>query len=457
MIQLSLAEIAQITQGQLVGNDILIDSVNTDTRANSAGSLFVALKGNNFDAHEFLSDAYDQGAVAFLIEKRSSIDLPQVVVDNTRVALGKIAKRVRQKSNARFIGLTGSVGKTTVKEMLNHLLQHCGSTLATQGNLNNDIGVPLTLLRLTEEHQFAVIEMGANRPGDIEYSVGLVEPEVALINNVAPAHLEGFGDLQGVAQAKGEIYQGICEGGTAIVNADDAFADYWRNRMQHSIVSFGLNHDADLVARNIALNETGSAVFDLVTPNGQLRVTLGVPGKHNVYNALAALSICYALKLDLQQLAPLLASFTGVKGRLQTHRFSNHLVVIDDTYNANYTSLTAAIDVLMQQKGKTILALGDMGELGEQAREYHQKAGAYARDAGVDELLTIGVLSQFAHQAFGSNAQHFSSQQQMIDYLLQQLEQQPTAVLLKGSRSAQMEKVVAPLLIWAQQNLGGAQ
>jgi UDP-N-acetylmuramoyl-tripeptide--D-alanyl-D-alanine ligase len=457
MIQLSLAEIAAVTQGQLIGSDVSITKVNTDTRDNSADSLFIALKGRNFDAHQFLAEAVQQGAVALLVEQQTSMAIPQVVVANTRLALGQLAHLVRQKSKARFIGLTGSVGKTTVKEMLHHLLRHCGATLATQGNLNNDIGVPLTLMRLTENEEFAVIEMGANQPGDIEYTVGLVEPEVALINNVAAAHLEGFGDLQGVAQAKGEIYQGIRKGGVAIVNADDRFAEFWRTRIDHPMITFGIVNDADISAKHIELDASGCAAFELKYPDGLVDVRLSVAGKHNVYNAIAAFSVCYALKLDLKPLAERLATFSGVKGRLQIHRLNNQSNVIDDTYNANYTSLTAAIDVLTQQKGKKVLALGDMGELGEQAREYHQKAGLYAREAGIDELLTIGVLSQFAHQAFGDGAHHFSSQQQMTEYLIQQLEQSPLAVLLKGSRSAHMERVVEPLLTWAQQNLGGAQ
>lgn len=457
MIKLTLAEIAVATNGQLVGQSIDIVKVNTDTRTNSQGCLFVALKGQNFDAHNFLPEAVEQGAIAILVEQRSSLDIPQVVVDNTRLALGQVAKLVRQKSKARFVGLTGSVGKTTVKEMLHHILQHCGTTLATQGNLNNDIGVPLTLLRLTEQEEFAVIEMGANQPGDIEYTVGLVNPEVALINNVAAAHLEGFGDLQGVAQAKGEIYEGIAEGGFAIVNADDSFADFWRKRIQHSIISFGIKNEADITATNIELDSSGCATFSLNYEQQVINVQLSVPGKHNVYNALAALSICHALKLNIESLASALKSFGGVKGRLQVHRLSNQSVVIDDTYNANYTSLAAAIDVLTQQPVKKILALGDMGELGEKAREYHQKAGQYAKDSGVDELLTIGVLSQFAHQAFGEGAHHFSTQQQMTEYLVEQLKQSKIAVLLKGSRSAHMERVVEPLLDWAQKHLRGAQ
>ncbi len=457
MIPLTLSEIAIATQGQLVGTDITIEQVNTDTRTNSKDCLFVALKGQNFDAHNFLADAVKQGARALIVEQRSSLDIPQVVVQNTRVALGQIAKLVRKKSNARFVGLTGSVGKTTVKEMLHHMLQHCGTTLATQGNLNNDIGVPLTLLRLTRQDEFAVIEMGANRPGDIEYTVGLVEPEVALINNVAAAHLEGFGDLQGVAQAKGEIYQGIAEGGVAIVNADDAFAEYWRKRLRHPVIEFGIEHEADIAASHLELDDSGCASFKLNFDGRSIPVCLSVPGKHNVYNALAALSICHALKLNLETLSVALKTFGGVKGRLQMHRLSNQSLVIDDTYNANYTSLAAAIDVLTQQKGKKILALGDMGELGEKAREYHQKAGQYAREAGVDELLTIGVLSQFAHQAFGDGARHFSSQQQMTEYLVEQLEQSQLAVLLKGSRSAHMERVVEPLVSLAQNKLRGAQ
>lgn len=456
MIDVNLSEIAQATEGQLIGPDVKICCVNTDTRQDSNGCLFVALKGNNFNAHDFLQQAAEQGASALVVEQQASLDVPQVVVSDTRIALGRIARLVRKKSAATFIGLTGSVGKTTVKEMIASILNVQGNTLATLGNFNNDIGVPLTLFRLKQTHEFAVIEMGANHSGEIRYTSDIVRPNVALVNNVAAAHLEGFGDLQGVAEAKGEIYEGLQPDGTAIINVDDDFADYWLNRVKQKTLTFGIENDADITASSIDSGNSEGVQFVLHYKNEDYPVSLAVPGKHNVMNALAATCACLASGVNIQQVVDGLKNFHGVKGRLQLHRPSEELVIIDDTYNANYTSLAAAIDVLKQQDGLKVLALGDMGELGDKAREYHHKAGVYAKQSGVDLLLTIGVLSQFAHQAFKDGAHHFNHQKELADFITDKIKQQKTAVLLKGSRSAHMENIVATILEWSQSRLEGA-
>lgn len=470
MINVSLQSIAQAVGGELISstitdyNDIQVSNVNTDTRLSCEQSLFVALKGPNFDAHEFLLDAKKQNATALMLEssgyeklpsnvKRALEDTPCILVDNTRLALGMLAKLIREMSNATFVGLTGSVGKTSVKEMLAEIFRQAGNTLSTIGNLNNDIGVPLTLFRLEPQHKYAIIEMGANHAGEIGYTSGLVSPDVALINNVAAAHLEGFGDLQGIAQAKGEIYDGLKKEGIAIINNDDAFAAYWRNRISQSTKTFAMQNSADIMAVNLELMQH-QVRFDLQVGSARYPVTLNVPGKHNVMNALAAIACSLAAGLNIDLIIKGLASFSGVKGRLQVHRPSEQITIIDDTYNANYTSFTAGVDVLVKQPGKTIVALGDMGELGEKAREYHQKAGEYAKQAGVDHLLTIGVLSQFAHQAFGEGAHHFTSQQDLTNFIIKTIKQIKTAVLLKGSRSAHMEHVVEPLLQWSVNHFG---
>ncbi len=270
-------------------------------------------------------------------------------------------------------------------------------------------------------------------------------------------HLEGFGDLQGVAQAKGEIYRGLTQDGVAIINNDDDFASYWKGNISNPCLTFALENDADLRAENIIINSNSCAEFDIQYNNEKVRFRLSVPGKHNILNALAAIAICSLAELSLNEIAKQLTLYTGVAGRLQIHNIADDLVIIDDTYNANYTSLVAGIDVLCGYEGKKYLALGDMGELGNEAKEYHHKAGEYAKQAGVDCLLTVGVLSQFAHQAFGDGSFHFMSQPQLTDFLLKKLQQTKGAVLFKGSRSAHMENVVSPIVGWAEEKLGGAQ
>ncbi|WP_144393699.1 UDP-N-acetylmuramoyl-tripeptide--D-alanyl-D-alanine ligase [Pleionea sediminis] len=456
MIPIKMSEIARATQGQLVGEDVLVHEINTDTRKSNESCLFVALKGANFNAHVFLEQAVNDGAIGLVVEQQSSLDVPQVIVKDTRNALGQISQLIREKSTAKVIGLTGSVGKTSVKEMIASILNHEGETLSTLGNLNNEIGVPLTLLRLTKEHEFAVVEMGANHPGEIRYTTELVRPDVALINNVAAAHLEGFGDLQGVAEAKGEIYEGLNAKGTAIINVDDNFANYWRARIGQKKVTFGIKNEADIFATSIDSSKPSGVRFHLHHNGKCHEVSLAVPGRHNVMNALAATAACLSIGISIENIVASLRGFTGVKGRLEVHRPSDELVIIDDSYNANYTSLAAAIDVLTNEDGLKILALGDMGELGDEAREYHHKAGVYAKESGVDLLLTIGVLSHFAHQAFKEGAYHFATQKEMVDFIIEKIKNKKTAVLLKGSRSAHMEDIVTPILKWTQQNFEGA-
>ncbi|NVJ60783.1 MAG: UDP-N-acetylmuramoyl-tripeptide--D-alanyl-D-alanine ligase [Gammaproteobacteria bacterium] len=446
MIPLTLSEIASHIGGELIGDDTLIESVSTDTRSTDQNDLFVALKGPRFDAHEFLQQAIENGAKALMVSQRSSLDASQIIVKNTLIGLGKLSALVRQKSSAKVIGLTGSVGKTTVKEMIASITKRLGKTVATAGNLNNEVGVPLTLLRLNANTEYAVIEMGANHHGEIDYTTHLVQPDVALINNVAAAHLEGFGDLHGVARAKAEIFRGLASNGSAVINRDDDFFEYWHGNTKQDQMDYSVETDARVSAKNILENEDNSFNFDLSYDDQLTPIHLTVPGKHNIANALAAAACCLSLNIDRTEIANGLSEFKGVKGRLQILRVSPNFMVIDDTYNANYTSLTAAINVLSKQPGFKILALGDMGELGGSAKEYHQKAGQFAKQSNIDLLLTIGELSFFASQAFGENAIHCQTQAELIEKIKQQQKEKAVSVLMKGSRSAHMDKIVNQLV-----------
>ena len=455
MIPLQTKEIAQLVQGQLVGADIQIQSVSTDSRNINQGDLFIALKGPNFDGHQFAADVIAKGAVALIVEQQLDLAVPQIIVADTRLALGALGAAVKQKVNPKSVAVTGSVGKTTVKEMMAAILDRIGDVLATAGNFNNDIGAPLTLLRLTEQHQYAVMELGANHLGEIAYTSSLVKPEVSIITNVAAAHLEGFGDLFGVARAKGEIYGSLGADGVAIVPLDSEFSDYWLKRLQDkTVLTFSSTQAADFTAEHIVLNEQGCASFDLVCPQGRIFIQLVLPGKHNVANALAAAAATLTLGASLTDVQLGLAAMKPVKGRINVTVASDKLRLIDDTYNANSESTKAAIDLLATYPGFRVLVFGDMGELGADARLYHEEVGLYAKQKGINLLFTLGVLSQSASDLFNGQGAHFSSRQQLIQKLSPILDQQSDAtVLVKGSRSAKMELVVQDLLERCQQEI----
>lgn len=453
MIPLQTTEIAQLVQGQLIGADVQINSISTDSRNIAKGDLFIALKGPNFDAHQFIADVVAKGAAAVIVEQEMAVAVPQIIVPDSRLALGALGAAVKQKVNPKSVAVTGSVGKTTVKEMMAAILNRIGNVLATAGNFNNDIGAPLTLLRLTEQHQYAVMELGANHLGEIAYTSALVKPEVSIITNVAAAHLEGFGDLFGVARAKGEIYGTLSQHGVAIVPLDSEFSDYWLKRLQDKkVLTFSSTQAADFTAENIVLNEQGCASFDLVCPQGRIFIQLVLPGKHNVANALAAAAATLTLGASLTDVQLGLAAMKPVKGRINVTRASDRLRLIDDTYNANSESTKAAIDLLATYPGFRVLVFGDMGELGADARLYHEEVGLYAKQKGINLLFTLGVLSQSASDLFNGQGAHFSSRQQLIQKLSPILDEQFDAtVLVKGSRSAKMELVVQDLLERCQQ------
>lgn len=431
--------------GTELDSDQPIKGFSTDSRKIQTGEVFIALTGEHFDGHAFVKQAAERGAIAALVEHRlAEVSIPQLVVEDSLKALGDIARQYRQQIHCPVIALTGSNGKTSVKEMIASILPQ--PAWATRGNLNNHIGVPLTVLQLQPEHRYAVLELGANHLGEIAYTVGIAQPQVALINNIAPAHIEGFGSIQGVAIAKGEIYQGLPAGGTAIVNDDDHYAHFWDESLPgKKVYRYSLQHQADFYASDIDYDEQGCARFRLHGLGQPLSIHLQVPGEHSIRNALAAAACCHAVGIDSQQIEAGLNRFAGVAGRLNFKRGLQAATIIDDTYNANLKSVLTALAVLAKRPGKTIFAFGDMGELGEHAEAHHREVGEAAKSLGISQLFTCGRFSQAASQAFGSGAAHFDSQDALIARLRPALDAS-TTVLVKGSRSSAMENVVNALL-----------
>lgn len=440
----TVEKIADAVQGQLQGNSVTVSGVSIDTRTLRHGDLFVAISGPNFDGHDFIDAAKQQGAAAVLVTRKVMTDLPQLIVADTRIALGQLAKHWRQQFTIPVLAITGSNGKTTVKEMLTSILSQQGSVLATQGNLNNDFGVPLTLLRIDKNHKFAVIEMGANHHHEIEYLVSLALPDVALITNAGPAHLEGFGDLDGVAEAKSEIYAGLSNTGTAIINADDQYAAYWQQKCAgKNTLTFGMQHQADVAGSS--RNDGTNTYLSIVTTAASMDVKFALPGQHNMLNALAAAAAAQAIDVPLADICAGLQSIQPVKGRLQLKQGLSGSRIIDDTYNANPASFNAALDVLATYPGIHYVALGDMGELGENAINLHKQAGEYACESGVTKLFTIGELAQHAAKSFGNGAYSYTEQPDMVSDISAQLSSEVT-LLVKGSRRMQMDCVVNQLV-----------
>lgn len=447
MIPITLQTLADISGGTLHGSDATLHEVTTDTRKITPGCLFVALVGERFDAHDFAEQAMNSGAQALLVSRPLPVALPQVVVADTRIAFGQLGAWVRQQSAARVVALTGSSGKTSVKEMTAAILRQCGETLYTAGNLNNDYGVPMTLLRLTPAHQYAVIELGANHQGEIAYTTALVQPETALVNNLAAAHLEGFGSLAGVAKAKGEIFAGLPLHGTAIVNADSHDLPNWQPYFAgRTLWHFSPQPltDAEFRASDIVLRPDVTC-FTLHTPRGEIPIELPLPGRHNIANALAAAALAMSVDAPLTAIQAGLKTLQPVPGRLFPVRLSATQLLLDDSYNANVGSMTAAAQVLGEMPGFRVMVVGDMGELGDEAEACHRQVGAAALAAGVDAVLSTGQLSHFISDSSGKG-QHFASKAALIAHLQALLAQHPEiTILVKGSRSAAMEQVVQGL------------
>ncbi len=445
MISMPLAQAARVTGAVFSGDGIKFHGCSTDSRNIHPGELFIAIRGERFDGHDFTETAQARGAVAALVQKQVSVELPQLVVNDTRVAMGKLAQHWRSEFRIPLVAVTGSNGKTTVKEMLTSILQIKAPVLATRGNLNNDIGVPLTLFGLGNEHAYAVIEMGANHHGEIAWLTRIARPTVAVITQCAPAHLEGFGSVEGVARAKSEIYEGLDENGIAVINADDDYAQLWREKIGNQRhISFGLRAVADVTANRIMPASSGQNSFTLKTPAGSIQVELHLLGNHNVMNALAAASCAIALGIELHVIKEGLERMKPVKGRLETKTGLKGSRIIDDTYNANPVSLSAAIKALSVFPGRHWLVLGDMGELGSESEALHANAGRIAAECGIEKLYAFGSLSRIAVQSFGNGAQHFSSREELINHVSREL-QDGITLLVKGSRSMQMELVVQAL------------
>ena len=466
MNRLPLSLVAHWAAGELHGEDVSIDAITRDTRALVPGSLYVALRGERFDGHDFAADAVARGAVALLVERL--LDLPgvaQVLVEDSERALARIAAGMQRDRHATVVAITGSNGKTSVKTLALAVLQRAGTAYANPGNFNNEIGLPLAVIDAPQDADFAIYEMGAGKPGDIDYLTAIARPDVALVNNVAAAHLERMGSLLGVARTKGAIYAALAEGGTAVVNADDAFGAWFEQEVidaagtGRKVLRFGLDASAEVTAcdvRDLPGPGPGSR-FTLVSPQGRVEVELALPGRHNVRNALAAAAIGLACGVPLAAIAAGLADARPVPGRQVAHALPGAAQLIDDSYNANPGSLAAAIDALAASGEQAWLVLGDMRELGPEAEALHAEAGARARQAHIARLYTLGPLSAAATRAFGDGARHFDSHAALAAALAADLRARaqagaggdpcaPRRVLVKGSRGSAMDRIVSALL-----------
>ncbi len=438
----SLTEIENITSGKLFGKDIVAHGLSTDTRTLSKGELFVALSGENYDAHEFISTGKASLAAGVIVDRKLEINLPQIVVNDTCIALQDIARAWRNNFSIPVIGITGSNGKTSVKEFIKYILFSQGNVLATVGNLNNHIGVPLTLLNLDQTHNFAVIEMGANHAGEIATLASIACPNIGVITNIGPAHLEGFGSLQGVADAKSELYQNLSTEGIAVVNADEPFRHEWHekiaNRMQ---ITFGVENSADVIGKVVDIG-----LIEIFTPIGEARIELKTPGLHSLYNALAAAAVCIGVGIDIEFIKAGIESTEPVAGRLIRLKGIGGSRLIDDTYNANPASLLVALETQSQESGEHWLVLGDMGELGEQSIELHTKAGIMAKEFGVKRLFAVGELAKHAVTSFGKGGEHFASHAEITKVLQDELVDN-ISVLIKGSRAMHLEEIVTGIKV----------
>jgi UDP-N-acetylmuramoyl-tripeptide--D-alanyl-D-alanine ligase len=450
MRPVALSQVARWTQGRHLGADVDITSVGTDTRALVPGALFVALRGENFDAHDFIAEAEARGAGALLVHRDVDSSLPRVLCADTEEALGEFAAGMHKGRPAVVVAMTGSNGKTSVKTLTHGILSRAGRTYINPGNRNNEIGLPLAVLDAPEDAQFAIYEMGAGKPGDIAYLASIVPPQVALVNNIAPAHMERMGSLLGIAETKGAIYEALPDDGIAVINADDAFAPFFQQIVgNRRSFRYGIENGGDVRATRI-LPEAGASRFHLQTPAGSADIHLPLPGQHNVLNALAASALAIAAGAGFDAVVEGLQQAEPVKGRQVATRLPNGATLIDDSYNANPGSVAAAIATLAQGGGEAWLVLGDMKELGPDAEALHAQVGAQARAARLGRLWTVGSLSAAASTAFGADGAHFASQDELVAALRRALrahgDRVGLRVLVKGSRSSAMDQVVAALL-----------
>ncbi len=443
----AVSELATLVAASHRGNDVTVSGIAIDSRRVQAGDLFVALPGTRVDGHDFLADAAARGATAALVSRPQESPLPQLVCDDVLATLGKLGACNRRAFTGPVLGITGSCGKTSVKGMLSTVLARQSAVLATAGNLNNEIGVPMTLLRLSPDYGVAVVEMGARGVGHIDYLCRLAMPDIAMLLNASPAHLDGFGSLQAVADAKGEIFDRLSAQGTAVINIDSPFAEAWQARAQTTgarVISFGLHAPASVTADAVEL-APDHCRFRLRHAGREVAVRLPVPGEHSVSNALATAAAALACGLSLDDIAAGLADVQAVAGRLQRRAGRDGISLIDDAYNANPASVRAAIDVLRQCDGPRVLVLGDMLELGEQTQRAHSEVGRYARDSGIEQLVAVGDAARAAGEAFGAGAHCFASNADAIAATAA-WSRGASTVLVKGSRGAAMEQILAALL-----------
>ncbi len=454
---MTMQSVAQYACGTRFGADAAVLGVTTDSRTTQPGELFVALRGEHFDGHDYVQSAEQKGAAGALVEHRGNVKLPQVVVDDSGHALCELARRWRAEFDLPMVAVTGSNGKTTVKELVGNMLNCQGNTLVSKGNFNNEIGLPLSLLRLRGEHCFAVVELGMNQIGEISKLSNITAPSVAIITNAAQAHLQFIKSVEQVAVEKGDIIDGLGANSTCVLNRDDSHFDYWSSRargLAHTVISFGLSANADVHA-HFELGQT-STHLDISTPAGSVQATLNLPGVHNVKNALAATSAAIALDIPLSAIQTGLERSSGVKGRLQMRRHLKNGTLVDDTYNANPASMEAAIEVLAAFPGDRRLVIGDMFELGDQQVEFHRQVGESARRRGIGRLYAIGALSAAAVEKFGIGAKHYTQHEHIVDDLLGQIDSN-TVILVKGSRGMKMEQITDALCASESQLKGDAR
>ncbi|MFV1982421.1 MAG: UDP-N-acetylmuramoyl-tripeptide--D-alanyl-D-alanine ligase [Thiohalomonadales bacterium] len=443
-----LSEVSSSVKGKYFkssDNDFSLHGLSIDSRTTNPGDIFVAITGENFNGHDFIDNAVSKGALAAVTEKKLKVNIPTLTVDDSRLALGDIAYHWRKEFSYPLVAITGSNGKTTVKELISSIFSQQGNVLSTIGNLNNEIGVPLTLLQLTSDYKYAVIEMGANHVDEIEYLSNLVIPDVAVITNISEAHLGGFGTIDNIAKAKSEIFCGLPKSGVAILNANDVYFSYWKEKCGVKNISFGVNNEnADVYAVVDKISPNNE--IRIQTPLGEFEVKLQLLGIHNVANALAATAAAIACDIPLYSISKGLGKVSSIAGRLEIKNGVYGCRIIDDTYNANPSSLKAAINVLTGFPGKHYCALGDMGELGSNAVELHGKSGELLKNAGIDKLFTIGDLASESSKKFGMNAISFSEFDSMSSSIKDEVDSDST-LLIKGSRFMQMEKLVKKLIL----------
>lgn len=444
----TLAEFAKACGGHLEGADREYTGVSTDTRTIQSGELFVALQGPRFNANEFVAAAHKAGAAAAVVAAQQNVPLAQIVVADTQKALSAVSRQWRAQFSIPVVGVAGSNGKTTVKEMTAAILSQAGTTLATRGNLNNHIGVPLTLFRLSPEHKFAVVEIGTDRAGEVAALVKIARPDIGLITNAGAEHLEGFGSMEGVARAEGEMVEGLAPTGTAVINADDEFADLWRGLSRAKVVTFGVEKAADFSAQNVRAEigpEGFHTRFTLQSPLGTTEIDLRLAGQHNIVNALCAAAAAAAAGASLENIKTGLAAARAVPGRLQFKVARSGAWIIDDSYNANPSSVRAGIDVLASLEGRKWLVIGDMAELGAFAESSHADIGAYARERGIEKLFATGSLTGLAVESFGNGGQWFTDTQALAR-ALDESATPDVRMLIKGSRVNRLERVIEALV-----------